>query len=100
MYLSIDQRLYCNWHDLDYIFQYPKIDTQQLDQQIKGIMKEVIPVIKENMDSVCSTQLLAYIKRLVLSLARQGEVSQYSRFFSNQMSSTLQDTLAKYEGRK
>uniref|UniRef100_K1R4A2 Pericentriolar material 1 protein n=1 Tax=Magallana gigas TaxID=29159 RepID=K1R4A2_MAGGI len=52
---------------------YPKIDTQQLDQQIKGIMKEVIPVIKENMDSVCSTQLLAYIKRLVLSLARQGE---------------------------
>lgn len=79
---------------------YPKIDTQQLDQQIKGIMKEVIPVIKENMDSVCSTQLLAYIKRLVLSLARQGEVSQYSRFFSNQMSSTLQDTLAKYEGRK
>lgn len=82
------------------IFQYPKIDTQQLDQQIKGIMKEVIPVIKENMDSVCSTKLLAYIKRLVLSLARQGEVSQYSRFFSNQMSSTLQDTLAKYEGRK
>ncbi|XP_062615320.1 pericentriolar material 1 protein-like isoform X1 [Saccostrea cucullata] len=79
---------------------YPKIDTQQLDHQIKGIMKEVIPVIKENMDSVCSTQLLAYIKRLVLSLARQGEDTQYSRFFSNQMSSTLQDTLAKYEGRK
>ncbi|XP_056010025.1 pericentriolar material 1 protein-like isoform X3 [Ostrea edulis] len=79
---------------------YPKIDTQQLDQQIKGIMKEVIPVIKENMDSVCSTQLLAYIKRLVLSLARQGEATQYSRFFSSQMSSTLQDTLAKYEGRK
>lgn len=90
----------CIVTDMDYIFKYPKIDTQQLDQQIKGIMKEVIPVIKENMDSVCSTQLLAYIKRLVLSLARQGEVSQYSRFFSNQMSSTLQDTLAKYEGRK
>ncbi|KAK3100261.1 hypothetical protein FSP39_017062 [Pinctada imbricata] len=80
--------------------QYPKIDTQQLDQQIKTIMSEVIPVIKEHMDQVCSSQLLAYIKRLVLSLTQQYDSSQYSRFFHNQLSSALQDSLSKFEGRK
>uniref|UniRef100_A0A5F8H233 Pericentriolar material 1 n=1 Tax=Monodelphis domestica TaxID=13616 RepID=A0A5F8H233_MONDO len=36
----------------------PRIDTQQLDRQIKAIMKEVIPFLKEHMDEVCSSQLL------------------------------------------
>ena len=27
------------------LFQYPRIDTQELDRQIKGIMTEVIPVL-------------------------------------------------------
>ena len=82
-------------------FQYPRIDTQQLDQQIKSIMTEVIPVIKEHMDNMCSPQLLAYIKRLVLSLTRQYDSGQeFARFFHRQLGSILQDTLAKYEGRK
>ena len=38
--------------------QYPRIDTQQLDRQIKSIMTEVIPVLKEHMDEVCSQHLL------------------------------------------
>lgn len=80
---------------------YPRIDTQQLDQQIKTIMTEVIPVIKEHMDNMCSPQLLAYIKRLVLSLTRQYDSGQeFARFFHRQLGSILQDTLAKYEGRK
>ncbi|XP_053399542.1 pericentriolar material 1 protein-like isoform X2 [Mercenaria mercenaria] len=80
---------------------YPRIDTQQLDQQIKSIMTEVIPVIKEHMDNMCSPQLLAYIKRLVLSLTRQYDSGEeFARFFHRQLGSILQDTLAKYEGRK
>ncbi|XP_052793086.1 pericentriolar material 1 protein-like isoform X3 [Mya arenaria] len=80
---------------------YPRIDTQQLDQQIKSIMTEVIPVIKEHMDNMCSPQLLAYIKRLVLSLTRQYDGGQeFARFFHRQLGSILQDSLAKYEGRK
>ncbi|KAL4230121.1 Phosphoacetylglucosamine Mutase [Mactra antiquata] len=80
---------------------YPRIDTEQLDQQIKSIMTEVIPVIKEHMDNMCSPQLLAYIKRLVLSLTRQyGNGQEFARFFNRQLGTILQDTLAKYEGRK
>lgn len=80
---------------------YPRIDTQQLDQQIKSIMTEVIPVIKEHMENMCSPQLLAYIKRLVLSLTRQYDSGEeFARFFHRQLGSILQDSLAKYEGRK
>ncbi|XP_041358964.1 pericentriolar material 1 protein-like isoform X2 [Gigantopelta aegis] len=80
---------------------YPRIDTAQLDQQIKSIMTEVIPVIKEHMDDVCSPQLLAYIKRLVLSLTRQHDNGQeFTRFFHRQLGSILQDSMAKFEGRK
>jgi len=86
---------------LKHCHQYPRIDTQQLDQQIKAIMTEVIPVIKEHMDNMCSPQLLAYIKRLVLSLTRQYDSGQeFARFFHRQLGSILQDSLAKYEGRK
>lgn len=81
-------------------FQNPKIDTQKVDQQIKEIMTEVIPVIKEHMDNVCSSQLITYIKRLVLSLTRQRDATQYTRFFRSQMGSALQDTLDKFEGKK
>ncbi|XP_033742710.1 pericentriolar material 1 protein-like isoform X3 [Pecten maximus] len=79
---------------------YSRIDTQELNKQIKMIMKEVIPVIKEHIDHVCSFELLAYIKRLVLSLTRQYDSSQYATFFHAQLSSALQETLSRFEGRK
>ncbi|XP_059147361.1 pericentriolar material 1 protein-like isoform X2 [Physella acuta] len=79
---------------------YPRIDMKQLDRQIKAIMMETIPVVKEHMDDVCSTQLLTYIKRLVLSLTRQIGNQEFARFFQRQLSSILQDTLQKYHGRK
>ena len=83
------------------LFQYPRIDTQELDRQIKGIMTEVIPVLKEHMDDMCSQQLLQYIKRLVLSLTKQKDDSQeFVRFFHKQLGSILSDSLAKFEGRK
>lgn len=79
----------------------PGIDTQQLDQQIRGIMTEVIPILKEHMDDVCSQQLLQYIKQLVLSLTKQKDDShEFVRFFHQQLGSTVQDSFAKYEGRK
>ncbi|XP_071088447.1 pericentriolar material 1 protein-like isoform X2 [Haliotis cracherodii] len=80
---------------------YPRIDTNQLDQQIKSIMTEIMPVIKEHMDDACSQQLLAYIKRLVLSLTRQHDNGQeFARFFHRQLGSILQDSMAKFEGRR
>ncbi|XP_046569046.1 pericentriolar material 1 protein-like isoform X4 [Haliotis rubra] len=80
---------------------YPRIDTNQLDQQIKSVMTEIMPVIKEHMDDACSPQLLAYIKRLVLSLTRQHDNGQeFARFFHRQLGSILQDSMAKFEGRR
>ena len=81
---------------------YPRIDTQQLDAQIKAIMTEIIPVLKEHMDDVCSQQLLLYIRRLVLSLTKQrdDDSQEFVRFFHKQLGSILQDSLAKFEGRK
>lgn len=81
--------------------QYPRIDTQQLDMQIKTVMTEIIPVLKDHMDEVCSPQLLQYVRRLVLSLTERPDQGQeFARFFRNQLGSILQDSLAKFEGRK
>ncbi|GFR74007.1 pericentriolar material 1 protein [Elysia marginata] len=79
---------------------YPRIDMKQLDRQIKAIMLETIPVVKEHMEDVCSGQLLAYIKRLVLSLTGQMGNQDFARFFHRQLASILEDTLQKYHGRK
>lgn len=65
-------------------------------------MTEIIPVLKEHMDDVCSPQLLLYIKRLVLSLTRQRDdgAQDFVPFFHKQLASILSDSLAKFEGRK
>nr|XP_033799925.1 pericentriolar material 1 protein isoform X4 [Geotrypetes seraphini] len=79
----------------------PRIDTQQLDQQIKSIMKEVIPFLKEHIESVCCTQLLTSIRRMVLTLTQQNDESkEFVKFFHKQLGSILQDSLAKFAGRK
>ncbi|XP_020751952.2 pericentriolar material 1 protein isoform X15 [Odocoileus virginianus] len=79
----------------------PRIDTQQLDRQIKAIMKEVIPFLKEHMDEVCSSQLLTSVRRMVLVLTQQNnESKEFVKFFHKQLGSILQDSLAKFAGRK
>ncbi|NXY04751.1 PCM1 protein, partial [Pteruthius melanotis] len=79
----------------------PRIDTQQLDRQIKAIMKEVIPFLKEHMDEVCSSQLLTTVRRMVLTLTQQNDESkEFVKFFHKQLGSILQDSLAKFAGRK
>ncbi|NXI97934.1 PCM1 protein, partial [Psophia crepitans] len=79
----------------------PRIDTQQLDRQIKAIMKEVIPFLKEHMDEVCSSQLLTSVRRMVLTLTQQNDDSkEFVKFFHKQLGSILQDSLAKFAGRK
>ncbi|XP_072874065.1 pericentriolar material 1 protein isoform X24 [Chlorocebus sabaeus] len=79
----------------------PRIDTQQLDRQIKAIMKEVIPFLKEHMDEVCSLQLLTSVRRMVLTLTQQNDESkEFVKFFHKQLGSILQDSLAKFAGRK
>ncbi|KFP69194.1 Pericentriolar material 1 protein, partial [Acanthisitta chloris] len=79
----------------------PRIDTQQLDHQIKAIMKEVIPFLKEHMDEVCSSQLLTSVRRMVLILTQQNDESkEFVKFFHKQLGSILQDSLAKFAGRK
>ncbi|XP_045142766.1 pericentriolar material 1 protein isoform X6 [Echinops telfairi] len=79
----------------------PRIDTQQLDRQIKAIMKEVIPFLKEHMDDVCSSQLLTSVRRMVLTLTQQNDESkEFVKFFHKQLGSILQDSLAKFAGKK
>ncbi|KAB1257788.1 Pericentriolar material 1 protein [Camelus dromedarius] len=79
----------------------PRIDTQQLDRQIKAIMKEVIPFLKEHMDEVCSSQLLTSVRRMVLTLTQQNDESkEFVKFFHKQLGSILQDSLEKFAGRK
>ncbi|XP_078404613.1 pericentriolar material 1 protein isoform X2 [Cetorhinus maximus] len=79
----------------------PRIDTQQLDKQIKAIMTEVIPFLKEHMDDVCSPQLLTTIGRMVLALTQQNDESkEFVKFFHEQLGAILQDSLAKFAGRK
>lgn len=77
----------------------PQIDTQQLDRQIKAIMTEVIPFLKENMDEVCSLQLLTSVRRMVLTLTQQNDESkEFVRFFHRQLGGILQDSLSKFVG--
>ncbi|KAM9399327.1 pericentriolar material 1 protein-like isoform 7-T10 [Salvelinus alpinus] len=78
----------------------PQIDTQQLDRQIKAIMTEVIPFLKEHMDEVCSNQLLTSVRRMVLTLTQQNDESkEFVRFFHRQLGGILQDSLSKFAGR-
>ncbi|XP_038568974.1 pericentriolar material 1 protein isoform X3 [Micropterus salmoides] len=78
----------------------PQIDTQQLDRQIKAIMTEVIPFLKENMDEVCSLQLLTCVRRMVLTLTQHNDESkEFVRFFHRQLGGILQDSLSKFVGR-
>ncbi|CAG5118204.1 unnamed protein product, partial [Candidula unifasciata] len=79
---------------------YARIDMKQLDRQIKEIMMKTIPVVKEHMGDTCSTQLLGYIRRLVLSLTGQMSSQEFSGFFQHQLTSIIDDALQKYEGRK
>ncbi|XP_078799448.1 pericentriolar material 1 protein-like isoform X12 [Oryzias latipes] len=77
----------------------PQIDTQQLDRQIKAIMTEVIPFLKENMDEVCSLQLLTSVRRMVLKLTQQNDESkEFVHFFHRQLGGILQDSLSKFVG--
>ncbi|XP_039205310.1 pericentriolar material 1 protein isoform X4 [Crotalus tigris] len=76
-------------------------DTQQLDRQIKAIMKEVIPFLKEHMDEICTSQLLTSVKRMVLTLTQQNDESkEFVKIFHKQLGSILQDSLAKFAGKK
>lgn len=78
----------------------PQIDTQQLDRQIKAIMTEVIPFLKENMNKVCSHQLLTSVRRMVLTLTQQHDESkEFVRFFHKQLGGILQESLGKFVGR-
>jgi len=83
-----------------------------LDHEIKEIMLQIIPAVKQQMNGVCSEQVLHNIQQLITSLTRlqllqslpQGTASarydEFSRFFHRQLDSILHDSLAKFEGRK
>ncbi|CAB4002442.1 pericentriolar material 1 -like isoform X1, partial [Paramuricea clavata] len=81
--------------------QYPKIDTQALDRQIKKIMAEVIPCLNDHMEDTCSIELLEYIRKMVMGMIQQkNEAKEFSRFFHKQLESILQDSLAKFIGKR
>ncbi|XP_019717563.1 pericentriolar material 1 protein isoform X3 [Hippocampus comes] len=77
----------------------PQIDTSQLNRQIKEIMSEVIPFLKEKMHEACTPQLLTSLRRQVLALTRQNDDSkEFVRFFHRQLGAILQDSLSRFIG--
>ncbi|XP_078372053.1 pericentriolar material 1 protein-like isoform X2 [Oculina patagonica] len=80
--------------------QYPRIDTQALDHLIKSIMSEVIPYLNEHMEDNCTSELLGYIRNLVLTRIQVNEDQEFGRFFHKQLASILQDSLARFKDRK
>ncbi|XP_020606442.1 pericentriolar material 1 protein-like isoform X2 [Orbicella faveolata] len=80
--------------------QYPRIDTQALDHLIKSIMSEVIPYLNEHMEDNCTSELLGYIRNLVLSRIQVNEDQEFGRFFHKQLASILQDSLSRFTDRK
>ncbi|KAG7458667.1 hypothetical protein MATL_G00222940 [Megalops atlanticus] len=77
----------------------PQIDIEQLDQQIKAIMTEVIPFLKEHMEEVCSLQLLSSVRRMVLSLTHHSDSKDCFRFLHRQLDHILKENLSKFTGR-
>jgi pericentriolar material 1 protein len=73
-------------------------------------MMQLIPVVKQQMNGVCTQQLLLYIQQLTTSLTRLQQLqtlptvapryNEFSRLFQRQLDSILRDSLAKFEGRK
>lgn len=80
--------------------QYPRIDTQALDHLIKSIMSEVIPYLNEHMEDNCSSELLGYVKNLVLARIQVNEEQEFGRFFHKQLASILQDSLSRFKDKK
>ncbi|KAK2563645.1 Pericentriolar material 1 protein [Acropora cervicornis] len=80
--------------------QYPRIDTQALDHLIKSIMSEVIPYLNEHMEDNCSSELLGYVKSLVLARIQVNEEQEFGRFFHKQLASILQDSLSRFKDKK
>ncbi|XP_051941138.1 pericentriolar material 1 protein [Hippocampus zosterae] len=77
----------------------PQIDTSQLNRQIKEIMSQVIPFLKEKMHEACTPQLLSSLRRQVLALTRQNDDSkEFVRFFHRQLGAILQDSLGRFVG--
>ncbi|XP_061100859.1 pericentriolar material 1 protein isoform X1 [Conger conger] len=80
--------------------QCPQVDTEQLDRQIKAIMTEVIPFLKEHMEEVCSPQLLGSVRSMVLSLLqRANESREFLRFLHRQLGRILKENLSRMMGR-
>uniref|UniRef100_A0A8D2LXV9 Pericentriolar material 1 n=1 Tax=Varanus komodoensis TaxID=61221 RepID=A0A8D2LXV9_VARKO len=57
--------------------------------------------VPEHMDELCSTQLLTSVRRMVLTLTQQNDESkEFVKIFHKQLGSILQDSLAKFAGKK
>ncbi|XP_015743621.1 pericentriolar material 1 protein-like [Python bivittatus] len=53
------------------------------------------------MDEICTSQLLTAVKRMVLTLTQQNDESkEFVKIFHKQLGSILQDSLAKFAGKK
>ncbi|XP_064404247.1 pericentriolar material 1 protein-like isoform X4 [Halichondria panicea] len=75
------------------------LDTKLLDEQIKDVMTEVIPILKANMAASCCPSLLDQIKNTVLDLVLKKEKERNPEFLetlTKQIDSTVTETLEKY----
>lgn len=79
-----------------------KVDVSGLEIQIQSIVDELIPFLRDNVNEVCNPNLLAYLRKLVLTLATNKcpGADSMGGFLHRQLSSILDDTLAKFSGQK
>ena len=74
------------------------LDTQHLDDQIKMIMGEIIPQMKNRMDENCTQSFLNMLKKQVLQLAsaHYDGAEEFVRFFHQQLTTVLTEALSKF----
>ncbi len=89
----------------------PNVDPQQLNEEIRGVIHFLVPMLKEVSPQVCSASLLSWIRELIMRRIRiviarlHGDSSvgpsnaEFDRFFDKQLGSLLRDTLQRYEGK-
>lgn len=79
-----------------------KVDVTDLEVQIQGIVDELIPFLKDNVAETCTPTLLAYLRKLVLTLATNKcpGADSMGGFLHRQLKTILDDTLIKFSGQK
>uniref|UniRef100_A0A1I8HEE5 PCM1_C domain-containing protein n=1 Tax=Macrostomum lignano TaxID=282301 RepID=A0A1I8HEE5_9PLAT len=99
-----------------------RIDAEQLDRQVKSVVRHLIPALRARAQEVATPQLLKWVAdlalqrvKLILDPSATGDEagssaastasaaskdSEFDQFFARQLSSLLADSLARFRGHR